>query len=207
MSELYVFNSSTRTKAGKGAARAIRRAGGIPAVLYGEKKEPLLLEISPRELSIFINQKQLGMFNHIVTIDADGTKHNALIRDVQYDVVKDSPIHVDFLRASETTKIHVQIPVHFINYEKSAALKRGAVLNTIRSEVEVSCFVKDIPESITYDLENVKFGEALRISDANLPSNVVPTIKDRDFVVATVVAPKGVKDDEEENEKEEATEE
>ncbi len=199
MSESYILKAETRGRVGKGAARAVRRNGGIPAVLYGNKQEPSSITLDPRELSIFINKFQMGIYNHIVTLEIDGKEEKGILRDLQLDLIKDLPIHVDFLRVGAHTRLTLHVPLHLEGIEKSKAIKRGGVLNVVRSDIEVRCTSDAIPENLVLKVpEDAEIGHTFRFSEVELPKGVKPTIKDRDFVVATIVAPKIVKDDEDE---------
>ncbi len=188
MSENTQWAVQSRTGNGKGAARALRKQGLTPAVLYGNKEEPVLLSLPENELWQYLNRP--GFKTHIFELLVDDKPHQALARDVQFHPVTDRPLHVDFLRVSDTTRVAVQVPVHVINEGKSPGLKRGGVLNVVRHRVELLCYAQSIPESITVDLEGSKIGESIHISQVPLPDNVVPTIE-RDFTVVTVAAPKG----------------
>lgn len=188
MSQHSQWAVQARDGNGKGAARALRKQGLTPAVLYGNKEEPLLLSLSEKELWQFLNSP--GFKTHIFDLEVEGKTHKALARDVQFHPVTDRPLHVDFLRVSETTRVAVEIPVHVINEGKAPGLKRGGVLNVVRHRVELLCLAEQIPSHITVDLAGINIGESVHISQVGLPDNVTPTI-DRDFTVATIVPPKG----------------
>ncbi|WP_319530364.1 50S ribosomal protein L25/general stress protein Ctc [uncultured Cohaesibacter sp.] len=185
----FEFKAERRDRVGKGAARAVRREGRVPAVVYGDKKDPVSISIPFKETQIQIQKG--GFLSHIISIDVDGEKMRVIPRDYQLDVVRDFPIHVDFLRVSSTTKITVGISVEFINEEACPGLKRGGALNIVRREVEVECPATSIPESIVVDLKDADIGDSIHISAVTLPKGVTPTITDRDFTIATIAAPAG----------------
>ena len=189
MSQTVNITAASRDRAGKGAARAIRREGRVPGVIYGDKKDPQLVSLDSRELT---KQIQTGRFlSTLVDIDVDGTKVRAIPRDVQFDPVRDFIIHVDFLRLGKGAKIAVQVPVHFINEDASKGLKRGGVLNVVRHEVEVNCPADEIPEGFEIDLAGLDIGDSIHASSVTLPEHVTFTITDRDFTIATIAAPSG----------------
>ena len=188
----FEFKAERRDRAGKGAARALRREGRVPAVIYGDKKDPLSISLPFKETEIQIMKG--GFLSHIITIDVDGEKIRVIPRDYQLDVVRDFPMHVDFLRVSRTTKITVGVHVEFTNEETSPGLKRGGALNIVRREVEVLCPATEIPEAIVVDLAEADIGDSIHISAVTLPEGVTPTITDRDFTIATIAAPAGYND-------------
>ncbi|SNZ20880.1 50S ribosomal protein L25/general stress protein Ctc [Cohaesibacter gelatinilyticus] len=196
----FEFKAERRERAGKGAARALRRAGRVPAVIYGDKKDPVSISLPYKETELQIQKG--GFLSHILTIDVDGEKTRVIPRDYQLDVVRDFPMHVDFLRVSKSTKITVGVHVNFINEETSPGLKRGGALNIVRREVEVECPALEIPESITVDLAEADIGDSIHVSAVKLPAGVNPTITDRDFTIATIAAPAGYNDDADEGESE-----
>lgn len=187
MSDVLKLAAQARDRVGKGASRSVRRQGLIPAVIYGDKKEPLPVSISEIAVTKLLNT---GLFlNSVVEVDVDGKKHRTLPRDVQFHPVTDRPLHVDFLRVSATTMVTVAIPVRFVNEEDSPGLKRGGVLNVVRHEVEVRCPAEDMPDELTVDVAGLDIGDSVHISTVKLPENVVPLIEDRDFTIATIAAP------------------
>ncbi len=207
MSEAVELKATVRERVGKGAARAARREGLVPAVIYGNKQAPESISIEQR---IIVKQLNTGSFlSTIYTVDVDGKKTRVLPRDIQVDPVRDFPIHVDFLRVSKESKIAVEVSVRFINEEKSPGLKRGAVLNVVRHDVELLCPIDAIPDEIIVDLEGYQIGDAVHISRVTLPDNVTPTITDRDFTIATIAGKGGAQetDDDEDGEAEEGGEE
>ncbi len=192
----YELKAEKRERVGKGSSRELRRNGLIPAVIYGDKKEPLSIAVSRKDVTLKIHAG--GFMTTIATIDVDGEKISVLPKDYQLDPVRDFTMHVDFLRVSKNTMVTVAVPVHFINEDKCPGLKIGGTLNVVRHEVEFNCPANAIPEAITADLANFKIGEGIHISHIDLPKNVTPVITDRDFTIATIATPAGgVKDAEE----------
>jgi large subunit ribosomal protein L25 len=191
MSEIIALAAEPRSRAGKGVARQTRRAGKVPAVIYGNKEEPLLIALEFHAFKRHLHTK--GFFTHVFDITVDGKSHRVLPRDVQFNPVTDAPEHVDFLRVPSGSSVVVQIPCEFVNAEKSPGLKRGGVLNIVRHEIEVECASAEIPDNIVVDLTGYDLGDSVHISAVKLPSNVKTTITDRDFTVATIVAPSGLK--------------
>ncbi len=187
------MTAEPRDRAGKGAARATRRGGRIPAVVYGDHKDPILVSVEPVELMHRL--RGAGFFSQLLDLKVGGDSHRVLPRDVQFHPVSDQPLHVDFMRVGKGTRVTVEIPVVFEDEAKSPGLKRGGVLNIVRHEVEVRCDPENIPETIVLSLDGLEIGDALRISDAGLPDEVQPTIGDRDFILATVAAPTAVKEE------------
>ncbi len=202
-----ILSVSKRDNAGKGAARAVRKQGKIPAVIYGNKKEATLIALNPIELKKEMHKE--GFFSHVFSLQVDGKAiDEAIVKDVQFHPVTDRPLHVDFLRVSANSEIAVVVPVHFLNEEKSIGLKRGGILNVVRHEVEVLCTPKNIPEYLELDLAEGNIGDSFKISAINLPKNVTPTITDRDFVIATITGQGGsTAEESDESEEAEATEE
>ena len=186
--------AQARAKAGKGAARAIRRTGNVPAVVYGDNKEPLLISINDKELRMAMGKK--GFFTRLCDLSVDGKAHLVVPREVQVDPVYDRPEHADFLRVSDKTIIRVEVPVRVINEKASPGLVKGGVLNLVRHEIEVYCKATEIPDEFTADLTGLDVGRTLHIGDLKLPSGVKPTIQGN-FTVITIVAPSALKSDEE----------
>ncbi|WP_417435792.1 50S ribosomal protein L25/general stress protein Ctc [Hoeflea sp.] len=189
----YELKAEARAQVGKGSARELRRNGLIPAVIYGDNKDPVSIALSRKDVTKKIHDG--GFLTTLVTIDVDGKKHSVLPKDYQLDPVRDFLMHVDFLRVSKNTQVTVEVPVHFENEEKSPGLKRGGVLNVVRHTVECNCPANAIPDSITVDLTGLEIGDGIHISHVNLPEGVEPTITDRDFTIATIAAPAGLKSD------------
>ena len=191
MSETYELKAEAREQVGKGSARAVRRNGKVPAVIYGDKQPTLAIALSYKD--IFYKIHGGGFMTTVATIDVDGKKIQVLPKDYQLDPVRDFPMHVDFLRVGKNTEVNVNVPVHFINEEKSPGIKRGGVLNIVRHDVEFHCPANAIPEFIEVDLTGLDIGDSVHISAVKLPNNVKPVIADRDFTIATVAAPAGLK--------------
>lgn len=188
----YELKAVARERVGKGSSRELRRNGFIPAVIYGDKQAPISISINTNEITKRIHAG--GFMTTVAIIDIDGQKISVLPKDYQLDVVRDFTMHVDFLRISADSKVTVEVPVHFINEEKSA-IKTGAVLNIVRHEVELHCPASDIPEFLTVDLAGLKVGDSVHISAVKLPAGTSPVIADRDFTIATIVAPAGGMDE------------
>ena len=208
MSDITVISANQRDRVGKGSARAARRAGMVPAVIYGNKKAALGIELEARVIRKIIHEP--GIFSRLLKIAVGGEEITVLTRDIQFHPVSDEALHFDFLRVSEKSTIAVSVGVEFINEDKCPGLRIGGNLNVVRHEVELNCPATAIPEKITVDLEGIKVGDSIHISAITLPEGVTPTITDRDFTVATLQSPGGgVKneDDEEEAAAEEASEE
>ena len=191
MSDTLTLPAETREQAGKGASRALRREGRVPAVVYGGKEDPVAIHIEEKLLI-----KQLGtghFFNSIVEVEVGGKKLRTLPKDVAFHPVTDRPLHVDFLRLSANSTVNVAVPVLFINEEASPGLKRGAVLNIVRHELELICESDKIPEDIQIDVTGLDIGASIHISHVALPAGSKSAITDRDFTIATLVAPSGLK--------------
>ena len=196
MSDQLTLPAEARDRAGKGASRALRREGRVPAVVYGEKKEPLSIHVEEKLLSKMLNT---GHFmNSVVMIDFQGKPHRTLPKAIDFHPVTSRPIHVDFLRIGEHTKVHVAVPVRFDNEEASPGLKRGGVLNVVSHELELVCDAASIPNEIHIPLDGLDIGDSIHIGQVNLPEGVTPANTDEDFTVATIVAPSAMKAEEEE---------
>ncbi|WP_274627986.1 50S ribosomal protein L25/general stress protein Ctc [Arvimicrobium flavum] len=189
--EAYELKAEAREQVGKGSARAVRRDGKVPAVIYGDKQPPLAIALSYKEIYYKIHGG--GFLTTVATIDVGGKKIQVLPKDYQLDPVKDTPLHVDFLRVGKNTEVNVQVPVHFINEELSPGIKRGGVLNIVRHEVEFHCPANAIPEFITIDLTGANIGDSIHISAVKLPAGVKPVIADRDFTIATIAGSAAMK--------------
>ena len=193
MSDALTLPAEPRERAGKGASRELRRNGRVPAVIYGGKQEPTSVHIEEREL-----RRQLGtghFMNSIVMVEVDGKPIRTIPKDVALHPVTDRPLHVDFLRLSKDAKITVQVPVVFVNEEASPGLKKGGVLNIVRHELELVCESDKIPDDIQLDVTGLDIGDSIHISHVTLPEGSVSAITDRDFTIATVVAPSAMKSD------------
>jgi large subunit ribosomal protein L25 len=196
MSEQLTLPAEARDRAGKGASRALRREGRVPAVVYGEKKEPLSIHVEEKLLSKMLST---GHFmNSVIMIDVAGKPTRTLPKAVDFHPVTSRPVHVDFLRISEHTKVTVAVPVRFDNEEASPGLKRGGVLNVVQHELQIVCDAAHIPEEIHIPLDGLEIGDTVHISEVKLPDGVKPANEDEDFTVATVVAPSAMKAEEEE---------
>lgn len=199
MSDLLHLPAETRERAGKGASRALRREGRVPAVIYGGNEEPLAIHVEEKLLV-----KQLGtghFFNSIVEVEVGGKTVRTLPKDVAFHPVNDRPLHADFLRLSANSTVHVEVPVIFVNEAASPGLKRGAVLNIVRHELELVCEADKIPDDIAIDVTGLDVGASIHISHVTLPAGVKSAITDRDFTIATIVAPSGLRSEEGDNSK------
>ena len=191
MSDALTLPAELRERAGKGASRELRRTGRVPAVIYGGKEEPTPIHVEAKELV-----KQLGtghFMNSIVMVEVDGKPVRTIPKDVAMDPVKDRPIHVDFLRLAKGSKIEVAIPVVFINEEDSPGLKKGGVLNVVRHDLDLVCEIDKIPSEIEVDVTGTEVGDSIHISAVKLPEGAESAITDRDFTIATLVAPSALK--------------
>ena len=184
----------TRDNKTKGQLSAIRESGSVPGIIYGGKDENQKISISKKLLKSTIEKE--NFLSNIITLSVNGKNQNVLPREVIYDVLSDEPIHIDFLRVVTGVKIRIEVPVEFINHEKSPGLKRGGVLNIVRRKVELKCPSEKIPEKLTIDLDGVDIGESFKISSVKLDNDVIPTIQGRDFVIATLAAPTVMKEPE-----------
>ena len=191
---MNTLDANIRNTKTKGELSSLRNNGSVPAIIYGGEAQNEKVSISKKLLKILIDKE--NFLSNIVTLNVDGKSQNVLPREIKYDVITDEPIHVDFLRVVQGLKIRIEIPVQFINHEKSPGLKRGGVLNIVRRKVELRCPSEKIPESIVIDLDGVDIGESFKISSVNLEKDVVPTIQGRDFVIATLAAPTVMKEPE-----------
>ena len=204
MSDALTLPAEARERAGKGASRAIRREGRTPAVIYGGKEEPLMIHVETKEL---VRQLMTGHFmNSIVEIELGGKVIRTLPKDVALHPVTDRPTHADFFRLSKDSTVEVQVPVVFINEENSPGLKKGGVLNIVRHELELVCPNDSIPEEIHIDVTGKDVGDAIHISEVTLPEGVTSAITDRDYTIATLVAPSALKRSEGAADTEEAAE-
>lgn len=187
MAQLATIAASKRANAGKGASRAIRRTGQVPAVIYGDKQNPENIMVESKAL---LKELHKGAFlSRLFDLEIDGKKERVLPRDVQFDPVFDRPTHVDFMRVSGAARIRLMIPVTFRDQTQSPGIKRGGVLNVVRHEIEFYCRADAIPERITISVAGLDIGDSIHISMVTLPENVKPVIIDRDFTIATIAAP------------------
>ena len=191
MSDALTLPAELRERAGKGASRELRRDGRVPAVIYGGKEQPLAIHVEAKELA-----RQLGsghFMNSIVMIDVGGKMVRTLPKDVALHPVTDRPLHADFLRLARDAKIHVDVPVVFVNEEASPGLKKGGVLNVVRHDLELVCESDKIPDEIVLDVTGLDIGDSIHISHVTLPEGSTSAITDRDFTIATIVAPSALK--------------
>jgi len=188
------LDANVRDNKSKGQLNAIRNSGNVPCIVYGGKEENQKVSISKKLLKALIDKE--NFLSNIITLNVGGKPQNVLPREVKYHILSDEPTHVDFLRVLPGVKIKIEVPVNFINHEKSPGLKRGGVLNIVRRKVELKCPSEKIPESITLDLEGIDIGESFKISSVKLETEVTPTIQGRDFVIATLAAPTVMKEPE-----------
>ncbi|MDE2435071.1 MAG: 50S ribosomal protein L25/general stress protein Ctc [Sphingomonadales bacterium] len=203
MSDSLNLPAETRDRAGKGASRALRRDGRVPAVIYGGNEEPLAIHVEEKLLI-----KQLGtghFFNSIVEVEVGGKTLRTLPKDVAFHPVNDRPLHADFLRLAKDAKVHVNVPVVFANEDASPGLKRGGVLNVVRHELELVCEGDKIPDDVQIDVTGLDVGDSIHISHVKLPVGSASAITDRDFTIATIVAPSGLRSEEGDNSKTEAS--
>ena len=191
MSDTHTLPAETRDRAGKGASRALRREGRVPAVIYGGKEAPLAVHVEEKEL-----RRQLGtghFTNSIVMVEVGGKSIRTLPKDVAFHPVNERPLHVDFQRITKDAKVTVDVPVLFINEDASPGLKRGGVLNIVRHDLELVCDADKIPDDIQIDVTGLEVGASIHISHVVLPAGSVSAITDRDFTIATIVAPSALK--------------
>ena len=191
---MNTLEANIRENKSKGQLNAIRNDGNVPAIIYGGKEENQKISISKKFLKNFIEKE--NFLSSIITLNINGKSQKVLPREVKYHVISDEPNHVDFLRVLPGVKIKIEVPVNFINHEKSPGLKRGGVLNIVRRKVELKCPSEKIPSSITLDLDGIDIGESFKISSVKLDTEVTPTIQGRDFVIATLAAPTVMKEPE-----------
>ena len=194
MSDQLTLSAEARERAGKGASRALRREGRVPAVIYGNNEEPTTVHLEEKAL---MKALHTGHFmNSVVMVGVGGKDVRTLPKDVSFHPVTDRPLHVDFLRISEHAKVTVNVPVHFINELAAPGIKRGGVLNVVRHELELVCDAAEIPDEIAVDLTGFEVGDSIHISAVTLPKGVTSAISDRDYTIATIVAPSALKSSE-----------
>ena len=181
------LEASIRNTKSKGEVNSLRQKGEVPAIIYGGTEENQKVSLSKKQIKYLIEQE--NFLSNIISLNIDGKSIKVLPREVSYDTLTDDPIHIDFLRIVKGAKIIIEIPVRFINNEKSPGLKRGGVLNIVRRKIELKCATENVPNELVVDLEGLEIGTSIKISSISLPENVTPTIQGRDFVVATVAAP------------------
>ena len=188
------LEANIRNTKTKGELSLLRNSGNVPAIIYGGEAPNETISVSKKILKSLIEKQ--NFLSNIVSLKIDGKPQNVLPREIKYHIISDEPIHVDFLRVVPGVKIRIEVPVQFINHEKSPGLKRGGVLNIVRRKVELKCPSEKIPESLVIDLDGIDIGESFKISSINLETDVAPTIKGRDFVIATLAAPTVMKEPE-----------
>ena len=188
------LEANIRENVTTGQLNTIRNNGKVPAIIYGGNDQNQKISISKKQLKFLIEKE--NFLSSIITLDVDGKSQNVLPREVKYHIISDEPTHVDFLRVLPGVKIKIEVPVNFINHEKSPGLKRGGVLNIVRRKVELKCPSEKIPENLTIDLDGIDIGESFKISSVKLDPEVIPTIQGRDFVIATLAAPTVMKEPE-----------
>jgi large subunit ribosomal protein L25 len=191
MSDQLTLSAEARERAGKGASRALRREGRVPAVIYGDNQEPVMVHVEEKALN-----KLLGtghFMNSVVMVDVGGKAARTLPKDVAFHPVSDRPLHVDFMRIGEHSSVHVEVPVIFQNEDASPGIKRGGVLNVVRHQLELVCDAANIPDDVIVDLTGTEVGDTIHISHVKLPEGAKSAIEDRDFTIATIVAPSALK--------------
>jgi len=188
------LEANTRNTKSKGDVRSLRLKGNVPGIVYGGANKNEKVSVSKKILKSLIDKE--NFLSNIITLNLDGKPQNVLPREITYNVISDEPIHIDFLRVVSGVKIRIEVPVQFINHEKSPGLKRGGVLNIVRRKIELKCPSEKIPESIIINLDGIDIGESFKISSIKLEEGVTPTIIGRDFVIATLAAPTVMKEPE-----------
>jgi large subunit ribosomal protein L25 len=197
------LEANTRNTKSKGDVRSLRLNGNVPGIIYGGIEQNEKVSVSKKTLKFLIAKE--NFLSNILTLSLDGKPQNVLPREITYNVVTDEPTHIDFLRVVSGVKIRIEVPVQFINHEKSPGLKRGGVLNIVRRRIELNCPSEKIPEAIIIDLDGIEIGESFKISSIKLEEGVTPTIIGRDFVIATLAAPTVMKEPEKPAEEAEST--
>ena len=193
MPEITTLSAESRARAGKGAARATRRAGRIPGIIYGDNKEPALISLEPRELSRALAKR--GFLATLVDLSVGGAVERTLPREVQYHPATDAPLHVDFMRVGADTRVTVTVPVVFSNPEMSPGIRRGGILNIVRHGIELNCPVDHIPDHLVVELNGLEIGDSVHISRVLIPEGCRPTITERDFTIASVAASSAVREE------------
>ena len=193
MPAITTLNAEPRAQAGKGPARATRRAGRVPGIVYGDNKEPVLISLEPRELSRALANR--GFFATLVDVTVEDVVHRTLPRDVQYHPATDAPLHVDFMRVGGHTRVTVTVPVVFTNPEMSPGIRRGGILNIVRHGIELNCPVDKMPDHLVVALNGLDIGESIHISRVMIPEDCRPTITERDFTIASIAASSAVREE------------
>jgi large subunit ribosomal protein L25 len=193
MPEITTLSAERRLRAGKGAARATRRMGRVPGIIYGGDRDPMMISLDPRELSRALTKR--GFLAMVVEVRVDDDVHRTLPRDVQYHPATDEPLHVDFMRVGVDTRVTVTVPVAFINPEMSIGLRRGGILNIVRHGIALICQVDNIPEQLVVDLNGLDIGDSVHISAVTLPPGSRLAITDRDFTIASIAASSAIREE------------
>jgi large subunit ribosomal protein L25 len=193
MPEITSLNAERRARTGKGAARAMRRMGRVPGIIYGGNQDPMLISLDPRELSSAVAKR--GFLATLVDVKVDSAVEHTLPREVQYHPVTDKPVHVDFTRVGADTRVTVTVPVVFINHEMSIGLRRGGILNIVRHGVDLTCRADSIPEQLVVNLDGLDIGDSVHASAVSFPAGSRPMVTDRDFTIASIAAPSALREE------------
>src|SRR5229473_5798250 len=193
MPEVISLSAAPRASAGKGAARAMRRAGRVPGIIYGDGQEPVPVSFEPRELSRATGRA--SFFATIVDVSLDGAVHRTLAREVQYHPVNDTALHVDFMRVGAGARVNVSVPVSFVNHDGAPGLRRGGILNVIRHNIDIVCAVDAIPDRVVVDLSGLEIGDSVHIETVAMPEGVRPVPGSRDSTVASIAASSAVREE------------
>jgi large subunit ribosomal protein L25 len=193
MPEIISLSAELRDRAGKGPARATRRAGRVPGIIYGDGKDPVAISLEPRELARAINRA--GFFATLVDVSVDGGVQRTLAREVQHHPVSDTALHVDFMRVAAGARVNVSVPVHFINQDRAPGLRRGGILNVIRHAIDIACNVDAIPDQVVVDLDGLEIGDRIHIEAVTLPEGVRPMLASRDSTIASIAASSAVREE------------
>jgi large subunit ribosomal protein L25 len=193
MPEIISLSAEARERAGKGPARATRRSGRVPGIIYGDGQDPLTISLEPRELSRAIGRP--GFFATLVDVSVGGAVHRTLAREVQHHPISDAALHVDFMRVSAGARVNVSVPVTFINQDRAPGLRRGGILNVIRHTIDIACSVDNIPERLVVDLDGLEIGDSVHIEAVTMPEGVSPALTSRDSTVATIAASSAVREE------------
>ena len=193
MPEITTLSAERRARAGKGAARATRRMGRVPGIIYGGDRDPMLISLEPRELSRALSKR--GFLATVAEVRTDDAVDRTLPRDVQYHPATDEPLHVDFMRVGADTRVTVTVPVSFINHEMSIGLRRGGILNLVRHGIALICQVDNIPEQLVVDLNGLDIGDSVHVRAVTLPPGSRLTITDRNFTIASIAASSAVREE------------
>jgi len=200
---MSLIQATIRNTETKGQVNILRKKGEVPGIIYGGENANQKISLTKKEVKSLIDKE--NFLSNVISINLDGKEQQVLLRDIAFDTVSDEPVHIDFLRIIKGSKIILEIPVKFINHDLSPGLKRGGVLNIVRRKVELKCPTENIPKELIVDLNGLDIGSSIKISFIKLPENVTPTIRGRDFVIATVAAPTIVKEPEKPAETEDET--